>query len=50
MAGALFSMFAPDPTLERNIRLAEEAKQEQHEEDEEGEDKGPVTAKSRNCD
>jgi hypothetical protein len=42
MAGALLSMFAPDPTLERNIRLAEEAKQEQHEEDEEGEGKDPV--------
>ena len=40
MAGALFSIFAPDPTLERNIRLAEEAKQEIHEEDEEGEPKG----------
>ena len=40
-AGALLSMFAPDPTLERNIRLAEEAKQEQMEEDEEGEDKDP---------
>jgi hypothetical protein len=40
MAGALFSIFAPDPTLERNIRLAEEAKQEIQEEDEEGEPKG----------
>jgi hypothetical protein len=37
MAGALFSIFAPDPTFERNIRLAEEARQEIHEEDEEGE-------------
>ena len=39
VAGALLSMFAPDTTLERNIRLAEEAKQVQCEEDEEGEGK-----------
>lgn len=39
IAGALLSMFAPDPTLERNIRMAEEAKQVQAEEDEEGEKK-----------
>ena len=39
VAGALLSMFAPDPTLERNIRLAEEATQVQCEEDEEGEGK-----------
>ena len=39
MAGALLSMFAPDPTIERNIRLAEEAKQAVAEEDEEGEGK-----------
>ena len=39
VAGALLSMFAPDPTLERNIRLAEDAKQVQCEEDEEGENK-----------
>lgn len=39
VAGALLSMFAPDPTLERNIRLAEEARQVQCEEDEEGENK-----------
>lgn len=39
VAGALLSMFAPDPTLENNIRLAEESKQEQREEDEEGEKK-----------
>ena len=39
MAGALFSIFAPDPTLERNIRLVEEAKQLVNEEDEEGEGK-----------
>jgi hypothetical protein len=32
-------MFAPDPTLERNIRMVEEAKQVQAEEDEEGEKK-----------
>jgi len=37
VAGALLSMFAPDPTLEANIRLAEEAKQQQVEEEEEGE-------------
>lgn len=35
-AGALLSAFAPDPTLERNIRLAEQAKIVQMEEDEEG--------------
>ena len=39
VAGALLSMFAPDPALERNIRLAEEAKQVICEEDEEGEGK-----------
>jgi hypothetical protein len=39
VAGALLSMFAPDPTLERNIRLAEQAKQLVREEDEEGEGK-----------
>ncbi|MFC1690289.1 hypothetical protein ACFL07_11655 [Pseudomonadota bacterium] len=39
VAGALLSLFAPDPTLERNIRLAEEARQVQSEEDEEGEKK-----------
>ena len=40
-AGAIFSMFAPDPELEKNIRMAEESRQEQHEEDEEGEDRDP---------
>jgi hypothetical protein len=40
-AGAILSMFAPDPELEKNIRLAEESRQEQHEEDEEGEDRNP---------
>ena len=40
-AGALLSLFAPDPTLERNIRLADEAKQVQMEEDEEGQGKDP---------
>jgi hypothetical protein len=39
VTGALLSVFAPDPTLETNIRLAEEAKQQQTEEDEEGEPK-----------
>lgn len=37
VAGALLSMFAPDPTLEANLRLAEESKLQQVEEDEEGE-------------
>jgi hypothetical protein len=37
-AGAVLSAFAPDPTLERNIRLAENAKIVQREEDEEGGD------------
>ena len=36
-AGALLSAFAPDPELEKNIRLAEQAKTVQMEEDEEGE-------------
>ncbi len=39
LGGALLSMFAPDPELEKNIRLANEARQEQHEEEEEGQDK-----------
>ena len=38
VTGALLSAFAPDPTLERNIRLAEQAKAVQMEEDEKGED------------
>jgi hypothetical protein len=38
---AMLSMFAPDPTLERNIRLAEEAQQEQHGEEGQGADKDP---------
>ena len=37
--GALLSIFAPDPTLEANIRLANEAKQEQAESEENGEPK-----------
>jgi len=37
ITGALLSMFAPDPTLEANIRLAEASKQQQVEEDEEAE-------------
>jgi hypothetical protein len=41
LTGALFSMFAPDPELEKNIRLANEARQEQHEEDEYGADRDP---------
>ena len=44
MAGALLSMFAPDPELEKNIRMAGQAKQVQTEEDEEGEDKDPAGA------
>ena len=35
--GAILSIFAPDPTLEAQIKLAEESKQTQAEEDEEGE-------------
>ena len=35
LGGALLSMFAPDPELEKNLRLANEARQEQHEEEEE---------------
>jgi hypothetical protein len=37
ITGAILSMFAPDPTLEANLRLAEESKQQQVEEYEEGE-------------
>jgi hypothetical protein len=37
ITGAILSAFAPDPTLEANLRLAEEAKQQQVEEYEEGE-------------
>jgi len=40
--GALLSIFAPDPTLENTIKLAEESRRLQSEEDEEGEDKEPV--------
>jgi len=45
LSGALLSIFAPDPEFEKNIRLAEEARQEQHEEDEEGEDRDPLACK-----
>jgi len=38
-AGALLSMFAPDPEFERRLRLAEEAQQEQHEEEGSGADR-----------
>ncbi len=36
--GALITAFAPDPTFERNIKLAEEARTIKKEEDGEGED------------
>lgn len=39
ITGALLSALAPDPELEKNIRLAEQARQLQSEEDEEGEDR-----------
>ena len=39
ITGALLSLFAPDPELEKNLRLAEQARQVQNEEDEEGEDR-----------
>jgi len=35
--GALFAVFAPDPVMEQTIKLVEEAKEVQTEEDEEGE-------------
>ena len=38
MGGALLSMFAPYPELEKNIRLPEEARQDQHEQEEECQD------------
>lgn len=41
-AGALLTLFAPDPTLENTIKLVEESKRIQSEEDEEGEDKDPA--------
>lgn len=37
MAGAFMSVLAPDPTLEQNIKLAEEAQEETEEEDPGGE-------------
>ena len=39
ITGALLSALAPDPELEKNIRLAEQARQLQSEEDEKGEDR-----------
>ena len=47
LTGALFSMFAPDPELEKNLRLANESRQEQHEEDEDGADRDPQTSGGR---
>jgi len=41
VTGALLSMFAPDPIFEKNIKLAEEARQAKSEEDGEGEGKDP---------
>ena len=35
--GALFSIFAPDPTLEQKIVMVEEAKVDQNEQDEQDE-------------
>ena len=35
--GAFMSVFSPDPTFEQNIKLVEEAKEIQSEEDEKGE-------------
>ena len=35
--GAFMSIFAPDPTLEQKIKLVEEAKEKQQEDDEQGE-------------
>jgi len=40
--GALLSLFAPDPTFENSIKLVEESKLLQSEEDEEGEDRDPA--------
>jgi len=37
MTGALLSVFAPDPTVENQIKLVEAAKSQQSEEDEDGE-------------
>jgi hypothetical protein len=37
VAGALMSVFAPDPTLERNIAVVEKAGRAENEEDREGE-------------
>jgi hypothetical protein len=41
MTGALFSIFAPDPEFEKRLRLAEEARQEQHEEEASGAGRDP---------
>jgi len=38
-AGALLSLFAPDPAFENTIKLVEESRRLQSEEDEQGEDK-----------
>jgi hypothetical protein len=42
MAGALLSVFAPDPTFDNTVKLVEESRRLQSEEDEEGEDKDPA--------
>jgi len=39
VTGAILSMFAPDPTLETNLRLADESKSQQMEDEDEGEPK-----------
>jgi predicted tellurium resistance membrane protein TerC len=41
--GALLSLFAPDPAFENTIKLVEESKRLQSEEDEDSEDKGSGT-------
>ena len=42
ITGALLSLFAPDPEFERQLRLAEESRREQHEEDESGSGRDPA--------
>lgn len=41
VTGALLSLFAPDPEFERQLKLAEESRREQHEQDESGAGRDP---------
>lgn len=41
VTGALLSLFAPDPEFERQLKLAEESRREQREQDESGAGRDP---------